>query len=231
MTPEILRRVVEAVVLVALMFWMTRQCRKPAWWPGRMIARSMNVQHSGVTDWGLQHVRLDKRFTMLDVGCGGGATIRKLAAVATQGKVHGIDYSAASVATARRTNAREIESGRVDIQQGSVSHLPFPESTFDVVTAVETHYYWPDLVSDLREVRRVLKPGGKFVLIAETYKGRRFDFAYRPTMMLLRATYLTVDEHRDALTAAGYSNIEVFEERAKGWICAVGKRASSASGG
>src|SRR6516225_7678745 len=105
----------------------------------------MNVRHSGVTDWGLKHLPLEKGSTILDIGCGGGRAIAKMAAVAGDGKVYGIDYSAASVAAARSANAPGIEAGRVDIQQASVSHLSFPDGTFDVVTAVETHYYWPNL--------------------------------------------------------------------------------------
>jgi len=52
----------------------------------------MNMSHSGVTDWGLTHVRIEKNFTILDVGCGGGRTISKLARIAEQGTVYGIDY-------------------------------------------------------------------------------------------------------------------------------------------
>jgi SAM-dependent methyltransferase len=203
---------------------LSRQCRKPTWWLGRLILWTMNLRHSSVTDWGLKQVPLDKHFTMLDVGCGGGRTLDKLAAIASEGKVFGIDYSAASVAAARRTNARWIQAGRADIQQGSVSRLPYADGTFDVVTAIETHYYWPDLAADLREILRTLKPGGRLVIIAETYKGRRFDFLYRPVMKLLRATYLSVSEHRDLFSAAGYSEITVLEERRKGWICVVGRR-------
>src|SRR4051794_10563316 len=136
--------VATATLTVAAVVAITRQCRKPTWWPGRLILWTMNVRHSSVTDWGLQYVSLDKHFTMLDVGCGGGRTVDKLAAIASEGKVFGIDYSAASVAAARRTNARWIQAGRADVQQGSVSRLPYPDGTFDVVTAVETHYYWPD---------------------------------------------------------------------------------------
>lgn len=44
--------------------------------------------------------------------------------------------------------------------------LPFPDRSFDVVTVVETHYYWPDLPASLREILRVLEPGGTFALIA-----------------------------------------------------------------
>jgi SAM-dependent methyltransferase len=106
-----------------------------------------------------------------------------------------------------------------------VSALPFPDGMFDVVTAVETHYYWPHLEADAREVLRVLKPGGRFAIVAESYKGRRFDVVYRLPMTLLHATYLTVDEHKALLNAAGYSEVTVFEEREKGWICAVGRKA------
>jgi len=41
---------------------------------------------------------------------------------------------------------------------------------FDIVTAVETHYYWPNLATNVKEILRVLKPGGTFALIAEAYR-------------------------------------------------------------
>jgi ubiquinone/menaquinone biosynthesis C-methylase UbiE len=184
----------------------------------------MNKRHSAVTDWGLQQVTLEKHYTVLDVGCGGGRTIQKLAAMVGEGKVYGIDYSSASVDAARSTNASGITEGRVDIQLGSVSRLAFADETFDVVTAVETHYYWPNLIEDLREIGRVLRPGGCLVVIAETYKGRTMDALYRPVMRLLRANYLSVDEHRNLFSAAGYSDVAVSVEEKKGWICVAGRR-------
>ena len=224
MTPEVWRMLLSACVVVAVVLLLKGQCRKPRWWPGRFFIRVMNASHSALTDWGLAHVPLQPHFTLLDVGCGGGRTIDKLATIASAGRIHGIDYSAASVAVARRTNKRWIEAGRVEIRQGSVSQLPFPEGTFDVVSAVETHYYWPDPAADVREILRVLKPGGRLILIAETYRGQRFDALYRPTMKLLRATYLTEDEHRELLSAAGFAEVVVSVEASKGWICVVGRR-------
>src|SRR5215471_16629418 len=120
-----------------------RQCRKPAGWPGRWIVTLMNRSHAGLTGWGLSHVAIDRNFRILDVGCGGGATIRRLASAADLGKVCGVDYSRASVAASRATNADAIAAGRVEIQEGSVSRLPYPDAAFDLVTAVETHYYCP----------------------------------------------------------------------------------------
>ncbi|HKW49734.1 MAG TPA: class I SAM-dependent methyltransferase [Gemmatimonadaceae bacterium] len=208
-----------------LMARASRQCRKPSDRAGRVVLQRMNESHAPVTQWGLSHVAIGESFTILDVGCGGGRTIDRLASMATKGKVVGVDYSAESVATARETNASAVAQGRVAIEQASVSQLPFPDGTFDLVTAVETHYYWPDLPRDVREVMRVLKPGGTFVIIAETYRGRRNDWLYRPTMTLvLRAAYLTPDEHRLLLSEAGHIDVQVFEEKAKGWICAMGTR-------
>ena len=67
------------------------------------------MSHSKLTDWGLKHVSIESGYTILDVGCGGGRTVNKLAAIATQGKVYGVDYSDASVAATKKTNARWIE--------------------------------------------------------------------------------------------------------------------------
>jgi SAM-dependent methyltransferase len=137
------------VLIIVLVVWLFRQVRKPSGWLGRRIVQGMNVGHAKMTDWALQQVSVPKNAAILDVGCGGGWTVRKLAALASDGKVIGLDYSAASVAVSRETNAKEIEAGRAQIEHGSVQALPFPDSTFDIVTAVETHYYWPDLPANV----------------------------------------------------------------------------------
>src|ERR1039458_9781313 len=70
------------------------------------------VSAATMADWALQQVTVPKRAAILDVGCGGGSTVRRLAALASEGKVIGLDCSAASVAVSRDTNAKEIEAGR-----------------------------------------------------------------------------------------------------------------------
>jgi len=186
----------------------------------------MNSSHSKLTDWGLSHIPIESHYTILDVGCGGGRTISKLAAIATQGKVYGVDYSEESVAATMKTNTQWINRGRAEVHPGSVSELSFPDNTFDLVTAVETHFWWPNLPGDMREVLRVMKPGGALILIAEVYKGanntasRMLEKYSAKTGLLL----LSVDEHRALLESAGYSDVQVIEEHAKGWICAIGKK-------
>jgi ubiquinone/menaquinone biosynthesis C-methylase UbiE len=216
-------RLALAVLLVA---WLFLQVRKPSGWLGRRVVRAMNLSHATMTDWGLQQLTVPKNATILDVGCGGGWTVRKLVALAPEGKVVGLDYSSASVAVSRDTNAREIEAGRVRIEQGSVAALPFPDRSYDIVTAVETHYYWPDLPANVREVLRVLKPGGTFILIAETYRGGPFRLLYGLVMPLLRAAFLSDAEHRDLLTEAGFTEVETKHVSRKNWIVATGRRPS-----
>jgi ubiquinone/menaquinone biosynthesis C-methylase UbiE len=186
----------------------------------------MNSSHSKLTDWGLEHISMENHHTILDVGCGGGRTVSKLAASATQGKVYGVDYSDQSVAATKRTNVGGIDLGRVEIRQGSVSQLPFLDGMFDLVTAVETHFWWPDLPGDMREVFRVLKPGGTLVLIAEIYKGANTMAAKLAEKYASRTgmTLLSVNEHRELYTNAGYSDVQVIEERGKGWICSLGRK-------
>jgi ubiquinone/menaquinone biosynthesis C-methylase UbiE len=204
------------------------QCRKPSGLFGRFILWDMNRHHSKLTDWGLSHVSIDKTATILDVGCGGGRTISKLAAMASEGKVHGIDYSEASVAAARRNNAALIESGRVDIQQASVSKLPFADNTFDLVTAIETHLFWPNLPNDFCEILRVLKLGGELLIVAEIYKGGKHLEGVWKTIfdkhLAANMNLLTPDEHSALFASAGFSDGQIFEELEKGWICAIGKK-------
>jgi SAM-dependent methyltransferase len=208
------------------------QCQKPAGWLGRFVLWNMNSRHSKVTDWGLSHISIDKHNTILDIGCGGGRTVNKLAAIATQGKVYGVDFSGESVAFASRINKQWIETGRVEIREASVAQLPFSANAFDVVTAVETHFWWPDLPADMREVLRVLKPGGTLIIIAEIYKGANTATAklaekYLP---LSGMALLSVNEHRELFANAGYSDIQIVDEPGKGWICGIGKKPSVPTG-
>lgn len=204
------------------------QCRKPSGLFGRFILWDMNRHHSKLTDWGLSHVSIGKSDTILDVGCGGGRTINKLAAIATDGKVHGIDYSEESVIAAHRNNRRWIDIGRVSIREGTVSQLPFPNGTFDLVTAIETHLFWPDLPNDFREIFRVLKSGGQLLIVAEIYRGGKHLEGVRKQIfekhLAANMNLLAPDDHRDLFNTAGFSDVQIFEELDKGWICGLGRK-------
>ena len=218
---------ISAVVLAG--GYMMLQVRKPSRWLGRFMASTMNKSHSSLTDWGLSHVEIRPQDTILDVGCGGGRTLNKLAHLAARGHVYGADYAQGSLAASRAYNRELIAEGRVQIEFASVSKLPFSDGQFDLITAIETQYYWPDLLGDMREILRVLKPGGKLVIIAESYKGSSSDWLEGPLMrVLLGATRLSPADQRELFANAGYIDVQVSEERKKGWICVVGTKPARA---
>jgi ubiquinone/menaquinone biosynthesis C-methylase UbiE len=191
----------------------------------------MNASHSRVTDWGLQHITIPSTASILDVGCGGGRTIKKLAAMAMHGAVCGVDFSDQSVDATRRGNARSVATGRVHVAQASVAALPFRDHVFDVVTAIETHFWWPDLPANLREVRRVLKPNGRLAIVAEVYKGANSMTSRVAEHQAARVgmTLLNADQHRAVLIDAGFGDIQIDTVDEKGWICAVAANAVSRS--
>jgi len=207
--------------ILGLGVYLVRQVKKPDRFAGRFFARMMNGSHAPLTDWAFTHLEIPEDATVLDVGCGGGRTIEKLAAKAAQ--VYGIDYAAGSVASSRAHNQRLIAEGRVHVDQASVSRLPFADK-FDLVTAIETQYYWPNLQGDMKEILRVLRPGGRLMVVAESYKGARNDAVLGPVMNLLGSSRLSLDDHRALFLAAGYVGVEVHEERARGWLCAIGTK-------
>jgi serine/threonine protein kinase len=100
-----------------------------------------------------------------------------------------------------------------------------PDDVFDLVTAVETQYYWPNLVKDMQEVLRVLKPGGTLIIILESYKKGAHQDWKGMAMKLLNSTSLSAGEQRALFSVAGYTDLQIFEETSKGWICAASKKA------
>jgi SAM-dependent methyltransferase len=219
-----LSTIIKALIILIAVPFVLYQVRKPSRWIGGRFLRAMNIAHSPLTDWGLGHLTIARNFTILDAGCGGGRTVAKLARTAPEGKVHGIDYSSESVAVSRRENAGAIAAGRVGIEKASVSRLPFPDDHFDLVTAVETQYYWPRPPDDMKEICRVLKPGGRAAVILETYKGGRFGALKGVVMKALRSRHLTLDQHRALFSGAGFSDVEIFTEPRRGWFCGVGTK-------
>ena len=143
--------------------------RKPEGFFGKMMVNGMNGgDHAQMANWALSSVQIKENGQILDIGCGGGANIARLLQRVPKGMVQGIDYSSVSVAKSSKVNAKAIAEGRCKVQEASVVKLPFGENAFGLVTAFETIYFWPDIEHCFGEVKRVLKPGGQFVIVNES---------------------------------------------------------------
>ena len=114
-----------------------------------------------------------------------------------------------------------VAAGRIEVKRASVDKLPEPSGQFDLVTAIESHYYWPDLVASCREIRRVLRDGGTLILVIESYREGAFGWLTWLALAPLRAAVLTVEEHRQRLLEAGFATVHVTTDRRRGWLCAV----------
>ncbi len=141
-------------------------CAHPKGKMGRIMLTMMNLSHAPITNWGLKLINFQDRWTMLDIGCGGGATIKRLLKHSKDSQVYGIDISQESVAKSKN-NCIDMLDKQVFVNQGSAEMLPYETGKFDLVTAVETIYFWPNLQSCFKEVYRVLKTGGRFAIIVE----------------------------------------------------------------
>ena len=182
--------------------------RKPEGFFGRMMVNGMNGGgHARLAEWGLSHLTLTNDVNVLDVGCGGGANVARLLKRCPQGTVTGIDYSPVSVKKSTEVNAASITAGRCRVLEGNASALPFDDNSFDIVTAFETVYFWPDIEECFRGVRRILKEGGRFAIVNED-DGLTGNNEKWEKMIDGMHTY-TPDELRMHLTAAGFRDIDV----------------------
>ncbi len=206
--------------------------RRPSGFVGSLVGHLMTVQHRTLTQWAIEHMDIQAGDHILDVGCGGGMAIKLLATRASRGFVAGVDYSPAMVAQACARNATAVADGRVLVKHGNAMALPFEDESFDVVSAIETFYFWPDPMQGLAEAHRVLRPGGRVAITLEMtreaadnptllqqYFGRRFtERSERAGLRILSGAELAA-----LLTNTGFRDARFVAEprRSLGWVCAL----------
>ena len=196
--------------------------RKPTGPFGKVVGEYMAKIHVKVTEWGLSKIDINPNHIILDVGFGAGYNINNIAKNLENGKIYGIDYSETMVELAKEINRKYIESGLVEIKHGLISSLPFPEKFFDIVISVETVNFWPDIINDLKEVKRVLKPGGTLLLINNSYKHKKFKKRNKKWKKLSNLNLYTPKQFKKFFIKAGYSNIKIFEVEERNWMTIKG---------
>ena len=188
---------------------------------GKIMVHMMNTGHSSMAEWGFAHIKIQSEDVCLDIGCGGGANIRKLLEKSPYGRVVGIDYSEISVEKSRKINKAGIESKRCEILQGDVMKLPFRGETFDVITAFETIYFWPDISEAFKKVYKILKIGGTFMICNESNGENPKDEKW--TKIIQGMKIYNSEQIEKSLENAGFRDVKVDKTK-KGWICVVVKK-------
>ncbi len=195
--------------------------RKPDGIGGKIMVSVMNMGHKALADWGFQFLEIPDDGKVLDCGCGGGANIERMLREHPKTVVKGIDYSEVSVEKSRKVNQKEINTERCEILHASVMELPFKDEQFDLVTAFETVYFWPDLPKNFQEVYCVTKSGGMFFICNECNGDTNKDDKWTekiPGMTIYKDSQL-----KNALQQAGFSKVDI-QKNSKGWIAVTAQK-------
>lgn len=205
---------------------LIRTANRPHGFWGSLMILKMNLLHTPLSHWGLSFFRVAKEAHILEIGCGGGRNLRRLARLAPKGHVIGVDYASLSVRRANLANLFNLLRGKVAVMEASVEALPFREGLFDAACAFETIYYWPHLVDNFKEVRRVLKPTGQFLIVNEDRLDPEKPDAFDAIKALLPIRYDTDDTIVAALKEAGFEQIEVHNHANGQWLAIVARNES-----
>jgi ubiquinone/menaquinone biosynthesis C-methylase UbiE len=186
------------------------QGEKPTGPIGYIIGVLMNLLHTNTYYKMIHKSKVPVGNTLLDLGCGGGAFINKMINRKIVKKAYGIDHSDKMIELSNRQNKTSIRNGMVDIRQASVANLPFNDTFFDTATALETIQFWPVLEKSVREVERVLKEGGHFIIINRFPEENSKWYA---KMQLKKAS-----EYRNILEQSGFIVNMIDKNQKRGWI-------------
>lgn len=191
---------------------------------GLTVAKLMNNRHSALTEWGLKKTGIKPNFIVLDVGCGGGETLKKLAQKTPQGRIYGIDHSKDMVNFSKQVNEEAITKEHVFVVEGSVDEMKFSDDFFDLVTGIETYYFWPNLLEAFQEIRRVLKPKGKLVLISEMIKDGSFEIKNAKLIKQTHVKLVHLKKLQKMLKEQGFIDVKVFRKKNSAWNVVIAQK-------
>ena len=150
--------------MLSRLLGFNRHYRQPRGPIGRWIGGRMAHSHAPENRWTVDLLNAQPADHILEVGFGPGAAVETLLPRVPDGLVAGADFSATMVRAARRRNREAVEQGRAALREADVADLPFADRAFDKAYSIHSIYFWPQPLVALREIHRVLKPGGLLVL-------------------------------------------------------------------
>ena len=185
------------------------QCMKPHGEDGVETIKNMNENHRPISEFAFECVDVGKTDKVLDIGCGGGVNIEKFLKLTTN-NVDGLDYSEVSVKESIKRNQKAVDDKKCKIIQADVSQMPIEDETYNLVSAFETIYFWPDIQNTFKEVSRIIKPGGQFMMAQGTDGNHPDDEKWLNSVEGM--TVYTASELEKYLIDAGFGSVESFKK-------------------
>ncbi|VEG99041.1 Rebeccamycin O-methyltransferase [Slackia heliotrinireducens] len=196
---------------------------------GRTMLERMNGgRHARLSEWSMPHISLPAQSRVVDLGCGGGANVARLLGMQPEGTVAGLDYSPLSIEMSKETNAEAIAQGRCTIVQGDVSALPFEDGAFDVATAFETVYFWPNISQAFGEVFRTLADDGVFMVANEVDGSLQSD--YDVLEQVEGMSMYAPDQLEAFMRGAGFTDVQVDVHPDERWTVVIGHKRVASEG-
>ena len=183
------------------------QCMKPHGEEGFETIENMNENHMEISEFAFECIDVNGDERILDIGCGGGVNIEKFLKL-TSNNVDGLDYSEVSVASSIERNIDAVDNGRCTVIQADVQDMPIDDESYDLATAFETIYFWPEIQETFKEVSRVIKPDGRFMIAQGTDGNHPDDEKWLATVEGM--SIYTSPELERYLLDAGFKSVESY---------------------
>ena len=169
-------------------------------WAKAGRGEGMEQDHLPITLPVLEEMRLARSDNVLDVGCGAGWLSRRLAKLVPEGRVVGMDISDEMIRQARRAS---VDFHNLLFVTGEVHEIPWEPNFFSHAISVESSYYWPDSAAGIRDLFRVLRPGGSAWILINYYRDNPHSHQWGE--LLAVATHLlSAEEWSEQFRAAGF---------------------------
>jgi ubiquinone/menaquinone biosynthesis C-methylase UbiE len=149
-------------------FWRVigHQFSCPSGLGGRLMGSVMELVNEAPNRVAIASLEIEPSDVVVELGFGPGRAIETLVAKTPLGRVYGVDPSEEMLASASHRNKQAIACGRAQLRQGKIDALRLPSGSIDKILAVNVVYFFDQFGGELREARRLLKPGGKIAIYA-----------------------------------------------------------------
>lgn len=194
-----------------------QNAKKPKGIFGNHILNRMNKSHFDLSTWGRSFISDIKAENIIDIGCGGGMNIEQMLKLFPTSFITGVDYSITAVKKASKRNKKAIKDKKLIVEQGDVSNLKYQDNSFDLVTAIETVYFWPGPEKSFNEIYRILKPNGTFMITQEADGLNPND--EKLLDIIKDMNIFTKEEFYTMLSQVGLKNINIHHDIDKHWLC------------